>query len=876
MNYHSRKLKEVFESLNSSINGLTDDQVKDNQLKYGKNIILEQEKISAIKIFLAQFKSPVVWVLLAAMITTFFLKHFIDLGVISVVVIVNAVFGFWQEYKAEEAINALKKMMSSKATVLRNGKEQQINAEDLVPGDIIYVAIGDKVPADARLFESVNLKVQQAALTGESFPVEKVVCIESENTPLSDIKNMIYSGTTVTNGHSKAIIVSTGSKTEIGKIAEMIRTTKSEDTPLQIQLKKLSFFITLLVIGLAALIAGIDLFFGNELILTLSKAIALAVAAIPEGLPAVVTISLALGVQRMVKQKSLVRNLPSVETLGACTVICTDKTGTLTHNEMTVKKLYVNRDIIDVTGSGYSREGSFSKNDERIHFLLTIGAINNDARLINEGDRIELIGDPTEAALLVSAQKAGLDTHKLQDKTPRLAEIEFSSERKRMTTINSFKDNKVAFTKGAPEIVVELCTKILVNGKIERLTRPEKLKIIQRNEEFANQALRVLGFAYKPLGSHDNLDSCEKDMIFVGLQAMIDPPRAEAKESIKECQEAGIKVIMITGDHLITASAIAKELGLEGEAVIGSALDELSDLQLEAKLDKISVFARVNPSHKLRIVNILRRKGHVVAMTGDGVNDAPALKKADLGIAMGVTGTDVAKEASDMILLDDNFTTIVGAVKEGRIIYDNIRKFVQYLLSSNIGEVLTLFGATLLALKDLLLARHILWINLVTDLLPATALSLDPAEPGIMKRNPRKLSDKIINAKRGVNLFTVGIIMMTGTLLVFNYYKSDLAYAQTIAFNTLVLFQLFNVLNQRSETTSLFKLGVFSNLWLIGAVIISFLLQLMIIYVPFFQAIFNTVSLSLKDWGVCLLVSSSVLIIGEAGKFFFHKSKDKK
>ncbi|MBI4919460.1 calcium-translocating P-type ATPase, SERCA-type [archaeon] len=871
MNYHSRKLKEVFESLNSSINGLSEEQVKDNQLKYGNNTIQEQKKISAIKIFLAQFNSSVIWVLLTAMIITFFLKHFIDLGVIGVVVIINSIFGFWQEYKAEEAINALKKLISSKATVLRNGKEQQINAEDLVPGDIIYVSTGDKVPADARLFESVNLKAQQAALTGESFPVEKVVCIESENAQVSDRKNMIYSGTIITNGHSKAIVVSTGSKTEIGKIAEMIRTAESEDTPLQIQLKKLSLFITILVISLAGLMAGIDLWFGNEVISTFSKAIALAVAAIPEGLPAVVTISLALGVQRMAKKKSLVRNLPSVETLGACTVICTDKTGTLTHNEMTVKNLYVNRDIIDVTGSGYSKEGTFSKNDERIHFLLTVGAINNDARLIVDDEKTELIGDPTEAALLVSAQKAGLDTHKLQDKTPRLAEIEFSSERKRMTTINSFKDNKVAFTKGAPEIVLELCTKILVNGKIERLTRPEKLKIIQRNEEFAKQALRVLGFAYKPLSSKEDLESCEKDMIFVGLQAMIDPPRAEAKESIRECKEAGIKVLMITGDHLTTASAIAKDLSLDGEAITGVMLDELSDSQLELKIEKISVFARVNPSHKLRIVNALRKKGHVVAMTGDGVNDAPALKKADLGIAMGVTGTDVAKEASDMILLDDNFSTIVRAVKEGRIIYDNIRKFVQYLLSSNIGEVLTLFGATIFLLKDFLLARHLLWINLVTDLLPATALSLDPAEPGIMQRNPRKLSDKIINTKRSVNLFIVGIIMMVGTLSVFNYYKGDLAYAQTIAFNTLVIFQLFNVLNQRSEKVSLFKLGIFSNLWLIGAVLLSFLFQIIIIHIPFFQTIFSTVSLSFKDWMICLGVSSSVLVIGEIMKLFSKK-----
>ncbi|PIN80931.1 calcium-translocating P-type ATPase, PMCA-type, partial [Candidatus Woesearchaeota archaeon CG10_big_fil_rev_8_21_14_0_10_30_7] len=794
---HSKKLKEVFESFNSSIHGLSIDQIQTKQEKYGKNIIKEEKKISSFQIFLEQFKSPVIWVLLGAMIVTFILEHMIDFWVIAIVVIVNSLFGFWQEYKAEEAISALKKMISVKATVIRDDKEQQINAEELVPGDIIIIQTGDKIPADARLFESFNLKVQQAALTGESLSVDKLVCIESEKTPVADRKNSIYSGTVVTNGHGKAIIVNTGSNSEIGKIAELIRTVEQEKTPLQKQLSNLSFFITLIVLGLASLMIGVDLFFGKELISTFSKAVALAVAAIPEGLPAVVTISLALGVQRMVKRNCLVRRLPSVETLGACNVICTDKTGTLTHNEMTVKKLYVNRDIIDVEGSGYSTQGTFSKSSDRFNFLLTIGAINNNARLIYEQEKTSVVGDPTEAALLISAKKAGLDFHKLQDKSPRLAELEFTSERKRMTTINSFNSNRVAFTKGAPEIILDLCTKILINGKVERLTRPEKQKILQRNEDFAKQALRVLGFAYKPLKTNDSLDESEKDMIFVGLQAMIDPPRSEAKQAIETCKTAGIEVIMITGDHLITAKAIGKELGLEGEAITGLELEEMNQLQLEKRLSKIKIFARVNPSHKLRIVNALKKLNYVVAMTGDGVNDAPALKRADLGIAMGITGTEVTKESSDMILLDDNFTTIVNAVGEGRIIYDNIKKFVQYLLSSNIGEVLTLFGATLLVMKDPLLARHILWINLVTDLLPATALSVDPEEPGVMKRQPRKLNEHIVNWVRGINIFAVGIIMMIGTLAVFYFYNNNYFYAQTIAFNTLVLFQLFNVLNQR-------------------------------------------------------------------------------
>ncbi len=868
MKFHAEKIDLVFKNLESSPQGLTTQKVNDKQLVYGKNVIEEEDRIHPFKIFLEQFKSPVVWVLLGAMLLTFLLNHLVDFWVICIVVIVNSVFGFWQEYKAEEAIKALKKMISIKATVIRDGKEQQINAEELVPGDVIIIQTGDKVPADARIFESVNLKSQQAALTGESVPIDKEPCILNEKTLVADRKNLVYSGTVITNGHTKAIVINTGSKTEIGKIAELIRTTTNELTPLQKQLKQLSVYITGLVVILATIMIILDLIMGKEAIASFSKAVALAVAAIPEGLPAVVTISLALGVQRMVKRNALVRKLPSVETLGACTVICTDKTGTLTHNEMTVKKLYVNRDIIEISGSGFSGEGKFSKTTERTNFLLTAGVLNNNAKLINDKGQINVIGDPTEAALLVSAQKANIDIHKLQDETPRLAEIEFTSERKRMTTINELKNQKIAFTKGAPEIIIDLCSKILVNGKVERLTTPEKTKILERNEEFAKHALRVLGFAYKPVEPRESLESCEQDMIFIGLQAMIDPPREEAKSSVEKCKNAGIQVIMITGDNLSTATAIAKELSIEGEAMTGVELAELTQQQLEKRIKKISIFARVDPEHKLRIVEALKKQGHIVAMTGDGVNDAPALKKADIGIAMGITGTDVAKEASEMILLDDNFTTIVNAIEEGRKIYDNIKKFVRYLLSSNIGEVFTLFGATLIALKDPLMARHILWINLVTDLLPATALSVDPEEPGVMNRTPRKLGERIINLHGSIHLLFLGLIMMTGTLLVFQYFNANYQYAQTMAFNTLVLFQLFNVLNQRSEHTSLFRPGIFSNKWLIGAIASSLLLQIIVIYIPSMQTAFNTVSLSIYDWGICLLVSSSVLVVGEVIKLF--------
>ncbi|MBI2565062.1 calcium-translocating P-type ATPase, SERCA-type [Candidatus Woesearchaeota archaeon] len=864
VNFHNISVKEVLENLSASDKGLTEKEAQKRLQKYGFNIIEDDTKISAFKIFLEQFKSPVVWVLIAASIITFFLKEWINFGVMAVVIIVNAVFGFWQEYKAEQAIAALKKFISLKTKAIRDGTEKIIDAKELVPGDLIHVEVGDKIPADARIILSINIQAQQAALTGESVSVEKLETVEKEDCPVADQKNMLFAGTILTKGHGQAIITATGIKTEIGKIAQLIKTTETQLTPLQKHLKYFAVFLTWLVLGIAIVMIGLDLLFGKTLQNTFIKSVALAVAAIPEGLPAVVTIALALGVLRMAKKKSLVRRLPSVETLGACSVVCTDKTGTLTHNEMTVKKVYVDKNIIDITGAGYLPEGMVSKKTGSLKQLLEIGVLNNNAKLTKENNVWKVIGDPTEAALIVSAKKASIDTEMLVQKCSRIGEIEFTSERKRMTTIHEINKKLVAYTKGAPEIVIELCDRILINGKIERFTRQEKRKVLETNNLFTKSALRVLGFAFNEL-RHERIENVEKNMIFVGLQAMIDPPRKEAKESLKLCETAGIKVVMITGDHLNTAQAIAQNLEIPGKAITGEELDKIKDLSEE--VENIGVYARVNPEHKLKIIEALKKKGHIVAMTGDGVNDAPALKKADIGIAMGLTGTDVAKEASDMILADDNFTTIVSAVKEGRIIYDNIKKFVQYLLSSNIGEVLTLFGATLLAWKDPLLARHILWINLVTDLFPATALGIDPAEPGVMRKKPRKLREHIINKYRGLMLFLIGVIMMVGTLGIFYLYKPhNYVKAQTMAFTTLVLFQLWNVLNQRSEHESLFKLGIFSNTNLILAILSSILLQIAVIHLPFMQTIFSTTSLSLLEWGYCILASSTVFIFGELSK----------
>ncbi|MEK6857328.1 MAG: calcium-translocating P-type ATPase, SERCA-type [Nanoarchaeota archaeon] len=863
MSYYSISAKEVLSGLKTSEKGLTSKEAEERLQKYGQNILEDDSKIHPLKIILEQFKSPVVWVLLGAMSITFFLKEFIDFWVIFAVVIINAIFGFWQEYRAEEAIKALKKLTSLKATVLRDGVEKEIDASLLVPGDIILLETGDKVPADARIIESLNLEIQQASLTGESNSVEKNEHPLKNNLSIADQNNMVFSTTIVTKGHAKAVITSTGMNTEIGKIAKLLKETKQEETALQKQLKILAKNLTIGVIIIGAVVLSVDLFLKKEFIETFTKSVALAVAAIPEGLPAVVTISLALGIQRMTKKNALIRKLPSVETLGSCSVICTDKTGTLTHNEMTVKQIYVDKSIINVGGSGYEPEGIFTKTTKNLNLLLEIGALNNNSKVRRENEEWTVIGDPTEAALLVCASKAKINVENLHEKYPRTGEIEFSSERKRMTTIHKFGSKKVAYVKGAPEVILELCNRISINGDILRLSREDKKKVLEINEDFAKRSLRVLAFAYKEVSEDNPL--VEEQMIFVGLQAMIDPPRREARDAIKKCESAGIKVVMITGDNLATAVAIAKDLGLKGKAITGSDLEKLENY--EDNVEEFCVYARVDPVHKLKIVEALQNKGHVVAMTGDGVNDAPALKKSDIGIAMG-SGTDVAKEASHMILADDNFSSIVNAVEEGRTVYDNIKKFVEYLLSSNIGEVLTIFFASVFALSNPLIARQILWINLATDLLPATALSVEPAERDIMKRKPREKREGILNNSRVIMILLSGIVMTLGTLIVFQIYNPELnlAKAQTMAFTTLIMYQMFNVFNQRSENTSIFKLGWFSNKWLIAAVLISIALQVLVIYVPFLQNAFGTVPLQWIDWIWVILVSSTVLVFGEIVK----------
>jgi Ca2+-transporting ATPase len=862
--YHAKSTEDVLRLLDATTKGLSDTQAENRLAKYGYNEIKEEEKISPVKIFISQFKSFIIGILLAAVIVSLLIGEKLDALVIGIILILNAVLGFIQEYKAEKSVEALKKMASLKAVVIRNGEKKKIDAKEIVPGDILVIETGEKVPADARVIESVNLHTQEAALTGESAAEKKQTEKIDADEGVADRNNMIYSGTIITRGRGLAVVTGTGMETEVGKIARMIQAAKDELTPLQKKLKQLGEYLGIATLLICFIVFGVGVLSGKPAAGMFIAALSLAVAAIPEGLPAVVTISLALGIRRMIKRNALIRKLPSVETLGSTTVICTDKTGTLTHNQMTVRKLFVNDRIIEVTGRGYKTEGQFTKDGKEIsaknfEMLLKIGVLCNDAKLADN----DVIGDPTEGALIVSAAKAGIYKSELEKQSPRLAEIQFDSERKRMSTYHHISGENTVCTKGAPDVIIDLCNRIMIDGRTFRMTREYRKKILDVNEQFAREALRVLGFAYKPSGKLE-----ENELVFVGLQAMIDPPREEAKESIKKCREAGIKVVMITGDYKLTAEAIGKELGIEGKAVDAKELDSIRNL--ENHIEEIGIYARVDPKHKIRIVEALQKKGYVVAMTGDGVNDAPALKKADIGIAMGITGTDVAKEASDMILTDDNFSSIVGAVEEGRGVYDNIKKFVEYLLSSNLGEILTIFAAIIMAgfFENALplLAIQILWINLLTDGLPALALGVDPKEPDIMQRKPRKKGEKILSGHIIFRMIAVGIIMMLGTLAMFKLYlPKGIIYAQTVAFTMLMMFQMFNVLSCRSEKNSLFRLGLFTNLKLIIAILISVALQLAVIYTPL-NVMFKTMPLAAFDWVYIILVSSAVFVFAELMK----------
>jgi Ca2+-transporting ATPase len=882
--WHAMRVEDLMQALNTDHQGLSETAAKHRLEEIGPNELREIKKITPLEIFLRQFKSILVIILLIATAISAFLGEFNDALIIAIIVLLNAVLGFAQEYRAERSMEALKRLTAPKTRVIRDGKDVEILAKELVPGDIILLKTGDRVPADSRLIEAMNLQVNEAPLTGESLPVEKTIATMEEGIPTAEKKNMVFMATDVTYGRGKAIVVATGMNTEVGKIAEKIQTAPPRQTPLQIRLEQFGKWIGLTCLIICAIVFLTQILRGQPFFQMFIISVSLAVAAIPEGLPAIVTVSLAIGMQRMAKRNAIIRKLSAVETLGCATVICSDKTGTLTSNEMSVRKLYTNNKMIEVIGEGYEPKGEFRQNgmiidplkDGHTALLLRIVTLCNDASLIYGGKKWRVEGDPTEGALLVAAAKAGVNADNIKKQYPRIAELPFSSERKLMTTIHTTPEGeKVAYVKGAPENVLELCTHIYESGQMIELSEKDKETLLEINQTMAGEALRVLAMAYKSLPEtlqNFTPNEVETNLVFVGLAGMIDAPRAEAKIAIKVCEDAGIKVIMITGDHKLTATAVAKELGLlkSGRVLTGAELDALSDGELEEIAEDVTVYARVSPEHKLRIVKALKKRGHIVAMTGDGVNDAPALKMADIGTAMGITGTDVAKEASDMVLADDNFATIVSAIEEGRQIYDNIRKSIAYLLSSNSGEILVMFVGALMGLPPPLLAAQILWINLVTDGAPALALGADPAAPDLMQRPPRDPKEKVLSRTLLLLIVSVGIVMCVGTLALFNWeLAAGVAWnrARTMAFTVLVMFQMFNVLNCRSEKHSLFKIGFLSNKYLMTAIAISILLQMAVIYIPPLQLLFETVPLSAIDWIVVTLISAMVFVAVEIGKF---------
>ena len=879
MYWHTKSADSIYSELNSSKTGLTDHESTKRLEKYGQNKLAKKREFKALKIFINQFKSFLVALLALAVSVSYYLGEIVDAYVIGIIIILNALLGFIQEYKAERAVESLKKLSSTKAKVLRDGKEEIIDAQNLVPGDIILLEEGDKVPADARLIEVINLEMDEAALTGESTPVSKeLVVLKKEKLVVSELRNMIFMNTSVSRGRATAVIVGTGMSTEIGKIAKTITEQKTPETPLQKKLEGVAKNLGIAAIIISIAVFGIGLLKGEPIVEMFTTAVSLAVAAVPEGLPAVVTITLALGLSKMAKVNSIIRRLPVVETLGSATVICSDKTGTLTKNEMTVTDIYTNHKLFKVSGSGYDPGGNFNldgkkvdpKKSKNLDLLLRSGALCTTAKLTHHQKGWSIIGDPTEGALLVSSQKAGKSKDDLMNEFKFKNEIPFDSNRKMMSVIYENNGKHIAYIKGAPEIFLQNCSHIYLNGTIKRMSNSDKEKIKTQIDGMAKNALRVLAMGYRYVNMKKKISpqNVERDIVFVGLQGMIDPPRSEVKPALETCTKAGITTIMITGDHAETARAIAIELGIindKSPTVTGDELEKLAHDALMKKLETVRVFARVSPEHKLKIVNALKSRGEVVAMTGDGVNDAPALKAADIGVAMGIKGTDVAKDSSDMILIDDNFASIVKAVEEGRGVFDNIRNFIRYLISSNVGEVLAIFVAMLIGLPLPLIAVQILWMNLLTDGLPALALGVDPPERDIMNRKPRRLKEGAISRDTWIFSIIVGLIMMVGTILLFYWnLDSGIEHARSIAFSTIVMFQMFNIFNSRTNKSVLKNpKELFNNKALLLAIAASVTLQVLVVSHPFFQNYFETVALTAYEWFLVTAMGSTVIIAVE-------------
>lgn len=887
--WHSKNVDETLDLLHTSNDGLSESEVENRIKKYGKNELTVEEQLSPFLLFISQFKSLLIVILIAAAVISYSIGEIVEAIAIIIIVILAGVLGFIQEFRAGKAIESLKKMAAPLAHVKRGGEEKEITSSEIVPGDLIILKTGDKIPADARIIESSNLKIEEASLTGESLAVEKITYqLDSENVPLGDRKNMVYMGTAVSYGRGKAVVVSTGMKTEFGKIAGLLQSTENRKTPIQINLDQLGKKLGIFSIILAASMSALGVLRGHDIFHMFVWGVAVAVAVIPEALPAVVTISLALGVRRMVKRRALIRKLPAVETLGATNIICSDKTGTLTQDQMTIRKIFTNQKLFEVTGSGYNPKGEFKFENNNVNpfeehslmMLLRGGSLCNDTRLKNNEDGWEIIGDPTEGAIIVALNKTGEDWEKLRNDNNRFYEIPFSSETKKMTTVHNYGNEILSFSKGAPEVILDRCTHLMNSGGDAPLTAELRKSILDAAYGMGESALRVLAVSYKKLNSEKvNDELAEQDHVFLGLVGMIDPPRLEVKDAIKLCDTAGIKPIMITGDHKVTAVAVAKELGImrNGGAISGTELEKLSDEEFEKAVDTTEVYARISPSHKLKIVDALMRKGHIVAMTGDGVNDAPSLKKADIGVAMGITGTDVSKEAADMILTDDNFASIVSAVEEGRSIFENIRKYLVFLLSGNMGTVFALIATLLLALPIPLYAVQILFINFIMDGLIAIALGVEPPEPGIMNKPPRKVGEGILNKVALFYIGGVGAWIAVITLAVFiwalNYggYTEDEAI--TLFFATLIAARLFNGYNCRSLEQSTFKLSLMSNKAILLGALSSVFMTLAVIYFEPLNKPFKTVPIDLFKWAIVFVASLSVLIMVEITKYFIRKGK---
>jgi len=953
-NWHTLSSKDVLQGLGVEADGLSTAEAQTRLEQYGPNQLSEAARPGFLSVLWGQLKDFVVMLLIVASIISIFLGEVVDAAAIMAIVVLNAVLGIVQERRAEEALSALKKLAAPEAHVLRDAQRITIAGRELVPGDIVYLEAGNFIPADVRLLEAINLRVEEASLTGESLAVQKNAAMQLEpGAPLGDRKNSAFMGTTVSYGRGHGVVTSTGMKTQLGLIATMLQNVESEETPLQRRLNQLGKTLSIAALILVGLVFLVAVLYDTEIAMLFSApltyfstfarpltdafliAVSLAIAAVPEGLPAVVTISLALGMQEMIHRHALIRKLSSVETLGSATVICSDKTGTLTQNEMTVTRIWADNQFVAVTGTGYAAQGEFQIDRKKVDLnqypaILTslfLGVINNDAEINDQGESIHVIGDPTEAALIVAAEKAGALHDELDEAFPRENEVPFDSERKRMITVhtisapkaqdpspyqnNTHKDWHLVAVKGAPDVVLKLCTHYQrMDDTSAPLDDATRKRILDANDAMTKDALRVLGVAYRTVRKIEgeiSAENLEQDLIFTGLLGMIDPPREEVKIALATARHAGIRTVMITGDFPNTARAIAEAIGLlrPGKAVLtGAEIDELNDAQLIGVIENTDVFARVSPEHKMRIVDALQANDEVVAMTGDGVNDAPAIKRADIGIAMGITGTDVAKETADMVLTDDNYASIVSAVAQGRIIYGNIRKFVFFLLSSNVAEIMIIFLATLAGLPAPLTAIQLLWLNLITDGAPALALAMEKGDPDNMERKPRPKNEPIINASMRTGII-IQTITQTGAVLTafclgllwelaaighlpaagqsglsfllgFNWRAVDLdalRTAETMAFITLSLCELFRAYTVRSERTSLFKIGVFSNKWMQYAVGVSLSLLLLVCVVPFLQNIFNTHWMNGTEWAVVIGLGIIPAVSEEITKFFLRRQK---